>query len=149
MVASENVTKYRGAAGESGAVRRMVGAAAAGLAIALGLALPAPAGALTIAGLSEQHADGIGDPRLRRELSMTAGRLVVRWDVATADPAKVDGWLAAARSQRIRPLIVFNRTPEMRCPVAPCVRPSVAQFEAAFRAFRARWPAVTEFAPWN
>jgi len=120
-----------------------------GLAIGLALTLAAPADALTIAGLSDQHADGIGDPRLRSELSMTAGRLVVRWDVATADPAKVDGWLAAARSQRIRPLVVFNRTPETRCPGAPCVLPSVAQFRAAFRAFRRRWPSVREFAPWN
>lgn len=38
---------------------------------------------------------------------MTAGRLVVRWDVATAGPAQVDRWLAAARSRRIRPLVVF------------------------------------------
>src|SRR5215217_4681707 len=106
MVASENVTKNQAAAGESGAGRRTAGAAltccVAGLAIVLALTIVAPAGALTIAGLSEQHADGIGDPRLRRELSMTAGRLVVRWDVATADPAKIDGWLAAARSQHIR-----------------------------------------------
>ena len=120
-----------------------------GLAIGLALTLTAPADALTIAGLSDQHADGIGDPRVRSELSMTAGRLVVRWDVATADPAKVDGWLAAARSRRIRPLVVFNRTPETRCPSAPCVLPSVAQFRAAFRAFRKRWPSVREFAPWN
>jgi hypothetical protein len=119
------------------------------LAVGLALSLPAPAVALTIAGLSDQHADGVGDPRLRRELSMTAARLVVRWDVATADPAKVDGWLAAARSRGIRPLVVFGRTPEMRCPGAPCVLPTVAQFKAAFRAFRERWPAVREFAPWN
>jgi hypothetical protein len=120
------------------------------LAVAIAFfATAVPATALSIAGLSEQHADGIGDPRLRRELSMTAGRLVVRWDVATADPAKVDGWLAAARSRAIRPLVVFNRTPETRCPSAPCVLPTVAQFTAAFRAFRRRWPAVTEFAPWN
>ena len=151
MVASEKVTKYRAAAGYSGAFRRIATATGwvAGLAIVFALTEAAPAGALTIAGLSEQHADGIGDPRLRRELSMTAGRLVVRWDVASADPAKVDGWLAAARSQRIRPLVVFNHTPEMRCPAAPCVAPSVAQFRDAFRAFRARWPTVREFAPWN
>lgn len=122
------------------------------LLLAVGLALlpTSPAAALTIAGLSDQHADGIGDPRLRSELSMTAGRLVVRWDVvATADAAKVDGWLAAARSRRIRPLVVFNRTPETNCPASPCVLPSVAQFRAAFRAFRKRWPSVTEFGPWN
>ena len=119
------------------------------LAVALALTPPAPAAALKVAGLSDQHADGIGDPRLRRELSMTAGRLVVRWDVATADAAKVDGWLAAARSRGIRPLVVFNRTPQTRCPAAPCILPTVARFRAAFRAFRKRWPSVTEFGPWN
>ncbi len=122
------------------------------LAVGLALAPTAPAAAaLKLAGLSDQHADAVGDPRLRRELSMTAGRLVVRWDVATVKggAGKVDDWLAAARSRGIRPLVVFNRTPEMRCPGSPCVLPSVAQFAAAFRAFRARWPSVTEFGPWN
>ncbi len=119
------------------------------LAVGLALTLPAPATALKIAGLSDQHTDGIGDTRLRRELSMTAGRLLVRWDVATTNAAEVDGWLAAAQSRGIRPLVVFNRTPETRCPSTPCVLPTVARFRAAFRAFRARWPSVTEFAPWN
>jgi hypothetical protein len=66
---------------------------------------------------------------------MTAGRLVVRWDVATAYPAKVDGWLAAARSRAIRPLVLFNRTPETRCPSAPCVLRTVAQSPSPFARF--------------
>jgi hypothetical protein len=123
------------------------------LAVVLALTIPAPAAALKIAGLSDQHVDGIGDPRPRGELSMTAGRLVVRWDVATAraaaEAARVDGWLAAARSRNMRPLVVFNRTPNTRCPATPCVLPTIARFRAAFRAFRKRWPSVREFAPWN
>ena len=134
-------------------LRRVASSCALLLAVGLALTLPGPAVALKVAGLSDQHADGIGDPRLRRELSMTAGRLVVRWDVATAtetaEAVKVDGWVAAARANRIRPLVVFNRTPQTRCPAAPCVLPTVARFRAAFRAFRRRWPSVTEFGPWN
>ncbi len=80
---------------------------------------------------------------------MTAARLVVRWDAALADPAPVDAWLAAARAANMRPLVVFNRVPGTRCPSAPCVLPSVAQFTEAFNAFRRRWPTVTEFGPWN
>jgi hypothetical protein len=120
------------------------------LAVLLALVLAAPAtAAFSIGGLSDQHVPSLVDPRLRSELSMTAARLVVRWDAALVDPAPVDAWLTAARTRRLRPLVVFNRTPETRCPSQPCVLPSVAEFTRAFTAFRARWPFVTEFGPWN
>lgn len=124
-------------------------ARAVGLALALALAPAAPAAAFTAAGLSDQHPESLADPRLRGELSMTAARLVVRWDAALADPAPVDAWLAAARANGLRPLVVFNRVPGTRCPSAPCVLPSVAEYAAAFEAFRRRWPFVTDFGPWN
>jgi hypothetical protein len=120
------------------------------LAVLLALVLAAPAtAAFSVAGLSDQHVPSLVDPRLRSELSMTAARLVVRWDAALVDPAPVDAWLTAARAHGLRPLVVFNRTPETRCPGRPCVLPSVAEFTRAFAAFRARWPFVTEFGPWN
>lgn len=120
------------------------------LALLLALVLAAPAAAaFEVGGLSDQHPQSLADPRLRSELSMTAARLVVRWDAALSDPAPVDAWLRAARAHHLRPLVVFNRTPETRCPSRPCVLPSVAQFTRAFRAFRRRWPFVTEFGPWN
>jgi len=111
-------------------------------------AVPAAA-AFSVGGLSDQHAESLGDLRLRSELSMTAARLVVRWDAALVEPGPVETWLAAARARGLRPLVVFNRPPATRCPSAPCVLPSVAQFTAAFNAFRQRWPSVTEFGPWN
>jgi len=119
------------------------------LAVLFALLVAAPASAFSIGGLSDQHPESLQDARLHSELSMTAARLVVRWDAATADPGPVDAWLSAAKARGLRPLVVFNRTPETRCPAAPCVLPTVAQFTAAFNAFHARWPAVTEFGPWN
>ncbi|MEA2156732.1 MAG: hypothetical protein QOE11_2872, partial [Solirubrobacteraceae bacterium] len=119
------------------------------LAVLFALASAAPAAAFDIGGLSDQHPESLGDARLHSELSMTAARLVVRWDAALADPAPVDAWLAAAKARGLRPLVIFNRVPGTRCPSAPCVLPSVADYTAAFRAFRQRWPAVTEFGPWN
>lgn len=127
----------------------LVGRGAPALAVLCALVLAAPAAAFDVGGLSDQHAQSLADPRLRRELSMTAARLVVRWDAALADPAPVDAWLKAARAHRLRPLVVFNRTPGTRCPRRPCVLPSVARFTQAFEAFRRRWPFVTEFGPWN
>ena len=123
-------------------------AAALSLLLALVLAAPAAA-AFEVGGLSDQHPQSLADPRLRSELSMTAARLVVRWDAALVDPLPVDAWLRAARAHRLRPLVVFNRTPETRCPSRPCVLPSVARFTRAFKAFRRRWPFVTEYGPWN
>jgi hypothetical protein len=120
-----------------------------GLGLLLALVLAAPAGAFDLGGISDQHPESLADPRLRAELSMTAARLVVRWDAATADPGPVDAWLTVARARGLRPLVVFSRTPESRCPSAPCVLPTVAQYTAAFNAFRARWPFVVEFGPWN
>jgi hypothetical protein len=123
---------------------------ALGVAVLLALVLAAPAAAaFEVGGLSDQHPQSLADPRLRSELSMTAARLVVRWDAALVDPGPVDSWLKAARGRGLRPLVVFNRTPETRCPSQPCVLPSVAQFTRAFKAFRERWPFVTEFGPWN
>jgi hypothetical protein len=119
------------------------------LAVLLALVLAAPAAAFDLGGLSDQRPDSLADARLRPELSMTGARLVVRWDAALADPAPVDAWLNAARSHGLRPLVVFSRTLDSRCPGQPCVLPTVAQYTQAFTAFRARWPFVTEFGPWN
>lgn len=120
------------------------------LAVLLALVLAAPAAAaFTLGGLSDQNAASLADPRLQSELGMTGARLVVRWDAALADPGPVDAWLAVARARGLKPFVVFGRTPGTRCPSRPCVLPSVAQYTAAFAAFRERWPFVTEFGPWN
>jgi hypothetical protein len=127
----------------------MTGRAPAALAVLLAFALAAPAAAFDLGGLSDQRPESIADARLRPELSMTGARLVVRWDAALVEPGPVDAWLNVARARGLRPLVVFSRTLDSRCPAQPCVLPTVAQFTQAFTAFRARWPFVTEFGPWN
>jgi hypothetical protein len=122
---------------------------AGALAVLLVLVLAAPAAGFGLAGISDQHPESLGDARLHTELSMTGARLVVRWDAALVDPGPVDAWLAVAKARGLRPLVVFSRTPDSRCPGTPCVLPTVAQYTAAFNAFHQRWPFVTEFGPWN
>ena len=104
-----------------------------GLAVLFALVLAAPAAAFSLGGLSDQHPESLADARLRPELSMTGARLVVRWDAALADPGPVDAWLAVAKARGLQPLVVFNRVPGTRCPSAPCVLPSVADYTAAFQ----------------
>ncbi|MEA2249695.1 MAG: hypothetical protein QOH46_4224 [Solirubrobacteraceae bacterium] len=109
----------------------------------------APAGAaIEAAGLSDQRPEMFADARISN-LGLTGARLVVRWDAAVADPAPVDRWLAAAAARRLEPFVVLNRRPGDRCPGRPCYLPGVDEYAAAFRAFRARWPGVRVFAPWN
>jgi hypothetical protein len=111
--------------------------------------LASPAGAtIDAAGVSDQRPEMFGDARING-LGLTTARLVVRWDAALVDPAPVDRWLAAAAARRLDPLVVFNRRPDDQCPGSPCALPTVEQYAAAFRAFRARWPGVSTFAPWN
>jgi hypothetical protein len=111
--------------------------------------IAAPAGAaIESAGLSDQRAEMFADARISA-LGLTTARFVTRWDAAIADPAPVDRWLAAAAARHLDPFVVFTRRPTDQCPRRPCFLPTVDQYAAAFRAFRARWPSVTTFAPWN
>lgn len=112
--------------------------------IAQGAAAAAP----IAAGLSEQDPGLLSDFRIRA-LPLDHARLVVPWDVALTDPARVDRWLAAVRVGRMEPLIAFEHAATDRCPDTPCTLPSDAEYRAALAAFRLRWPAVREWTPWN
>jgi hypothetical protein len=61
-----------------------------------------------------------------------------------SERALADQWLAAARAAGVEPLVTFGASR-----VKPSSLPTVAQFRALFRAFRARYPKVHVFAPWN
>jgi hypothetical protein len=111
-------------------------------------ALGAPAHATPVVGLSDQLTDGWSDMRLRA-LGLHAARLVVPWDAATSEPARVQAWLTATAAAGMVPHVAFEHLRGSRCPASPCVTPSRAQFRAAFRAFRARFPQVTTFTTWN
>jgi hypothetical protein len=107
----------------------------------------AAADAVTV-GLSDQHETSFSDLRFRT-LPIAHVRLVVPWDAAIVDPAPVDAWLRAAEARGLTPLVSFERSRGAQCPGQPCTAPSPAAFGDAFAAFRARWPAVREFAAWN
>ncbi len=85
-------------------------------------------------------------------------RVVVSYDViARADDEldRVTRYLAAAQTQGAQPLVTFehSRGEARGCADHPrrpqCRRPTVAEYERAFRAFRERFPHVRAYAPWN
>ncbi len=87
------------------------------------------------------------DPGYER-LELKHSRLVVPWnwqrEVHVRD--QVGGSIAAAKTARVRPLIAFGRDyskgGEKRLP-------SLRAYRKMFRAFRAEYPHVREFSPWN
>jgi Glycosyl hydrolase catalytic core len=118
--------------------------AAALAAVLAGSAVP-PAGAVEV-GMGDQKASMFGDP-LYRELGLRYVRFVMPWDAVLKgdwERDEVDGWMGAAQAAGQEPLVAFgvSRT-------RPTYLPKIAEFERAFLAFRARYPWVTTFTPWN
>ena len=111
----------------------------------------APAFAHPVIGIADENLEMFSDPRFLA-LGITEVRFYVSWDVfspAYKNPYRLDvltAWLANAKAHGLTPLITFDRSdrPHWRGRL-----PSVAQYSAAFRTFRARYPWVTEFATWN
>jgi hypothetical protein len=105
------------------------------------------AAAALVVGISDQRSETLADARLAA-LPIAHARLVLPWDAALTEPARVNAWLAAAQARGLVPLVAFERGTAQTCPAA-CVEPTSGEYADAFRAFRARWPAVHEFTPWN
>jgi hypothetical protein len=115
------------------------------LAFAL-LAVPAAARA-PVVGIGDQHPHMFSDSHFLR-LGVTHSRLLLPWDWYR-DPfavAETDGWMRAARTAGVKPLVAFNRTwregGDRRLP-------SLTLYKKSFRLFRARYPEVREFSAWN
>ena len=98
-----------------------------------------------VVGIGEHGVAMFGQPAFRR-LGIRHARLVTAWDTTRVKFERqiVDGWLAAARSAGVEPFITFAHSR-----VNPKKLPSVAEYRAAIRAFRRRYPAVSVYAPWN
>ncbi|MGH2919920.1 MAG: hypothetical protein ACRDLS_15165 [Solirubrobacteraceae bacterium] len=98
-----------------------------------------------VVGIGEQQAPMFGDPRFRA-LGIRHVRLVVPYDAAAVrfERDLADAWLAGAQSAGAEPFITFGHSRG-----DPEKLPTVAEFRAAFRAFRARYPQVRVYAPWN
>jgi hypothetical protein len=63
--------------------------------------------------------------------------------------AWLDEYLAGVQLAGIEPLVSFGAANGSLCPARPCTLPTSAQFDRAFRAFRARWPWVRTLTVWN
>ena len=105
----------------------------------------APARPPLVVGIGEQRAGMFSDPRFRA-LGIDKARIVVAYDATRVmfERELMDTWLAEARRAGVEPFITFGHSR-----VHPDKLPSVAEFRAAFRAFRARYPDVRVYAAWN
>jgi polysaccharide biosynthesis protein PslG len=111
---------------------------------------PAPAalGPHTVVGIAEQGFDLFDDPRFK-STGIRNARLLVPWDVIKVGgwPLQAaDVWLERARRDDVHALVSFGHS---MSPKTQHRLPSVRQFTAQFKAFRARYPWVHEFSTWN
>ncbi len=112
----------------------------------------APAGVATtpgrpplVVGIGEQRAVMFSDSRFH-DLGIDKARIVVAYDATRVkfERELMDLWLAEARRAGVEPFVTFGHSR-----VHPDKLPSVAEFRATFRAFRARYPDVRVYAAWN
>jgi hypothetical protein len=95
-------------------------------------------------------------------LNVIRARAVVAWDLAEQPPGNVleprtrayfEDWLAQVRRLGIEPFVVFARSRYHHRvdgdPSSGYRAPTDAEFERAFRAFRATYPDVRLFGAWN
>lgn len=117
------------------------------VAVAVALAGAAPAGAL-VTGLGDQGTGFFGHPAFG-EMRIDAVRVVVPWDAALTGDPRAAAWLDRALGRGLVPLVAFEKSSGVVCPGSACAGPTVAAYEAAVGAFRARWPQVNQLTPWN
>lgn len=116
------------------------------------LAVPAAASAAqpphVTVGISEQSPDLFEDARFH-ESGMRDARLLVPWDLVKVGGwplHEADVWLERARRDGVAPLISFGHSMSKRSQLK---LPTVRQYAAQVRAFRARYPWVRQFSTWN
>ena len=106
---------------------------------------PAPASAAGFQfGLADYEPATFSDPRVA-QLGIHIARDVVPWNVVSSprDLAAVTAWLAAVKKAGITPMITFQHAD------GNDRAPTQAQFLKDFLRFRALFPWVTEFCPWD
>jgi len=98
-------------------------------------------------GIADEKATMFTDQRFRA-LGMKIARRSVAWDTFEYEwqAKEVDEWLQAARAAGVSPLISFNRS---RVDAKRHMVPTRAQWLAAFREFRQRYPWVRDFVATN
>jgi hypothetical protein len=115
------------------------------LVAAFSLCAASAASARYTVGIGDQHAQTFSHP-LFGQLRIRNARLNVPWDALSRgdQAAEVDAWLAAARAVHVKPLITFTHSR-----LEPRKLPSVSEYSRAFRAFRARYPWIKQYSPWD
>jgi polysaccharide biosynthesis protein PslG len=99
-------------------------------------------------GIGEQSPDLFEDSRFHAT-GMRNARLLVPWDLVKMGGwplQSADLWLARARRDGVEPLVSFGHSMSERRQLK---LPSVRQYAAQVKAFRARYPWVREFSTWN
>jgi hypothetical protein len=102
---------------------------------------------LPLVGFGEQRADVFTNP-FWQDLDLQPMRYVVGWDALRYrwQRGETDAWMNAATAAGARPLIALTRS---RAHWRTKVVPSVGTWLKAFKAFRARYPQVTDYLVWN
>ena len=114
----------------------------------LAVAVSPAAARAAVVGISDQDPASFSDARLRA-LPLGYARLVLPYDAATSEPARVQAWLAAAATAGLCPHVAFQHADGTRCPDLPCSAPSRAAYGAAVRRFVGRFPQVRTYTTWN
>jgi hypothetical protein len=125
----------------------------------LALVIPAKASAALSVGISENQPTMFSDP-LFTQLGAKYARVVVAYNVVSVggyDLTRVSQYLQNAQASGVEPLVAFEhaRGDASRCGqrknfnTRVCKLPTAGQYEAAIKAFLARFPAVKVIAPWN
>jgi hypothetical protein len=98
-----------------------------------------------VVGIGEQQAAMFSDPRFA-DLGIHRARIVVAYDATRVkfERQLTDVWLAEAKRTGVEPFVTFGHSR-----VHPDRLPSLAEFRATFREFRARYPEVRVYAAWN
>jgi hypothetical protein len=121
------------------------------LASALPLALPATSGAYVV-GIADQS-PALFTNQYFEQIAPTRTRYITPIDSVFRQRGVVDAWMDAADAADIEVVVAFNPPQKMRCPnigrAKGCRPVSAAYFRRAFRAFRARYPQVRIYQPWN
>lgn len=118
------------------------------IAVTAAALLAAPPAGATIVGIGDQNASSFADP-LFKPLSVGHSRVVVPWNAVHLQTDRLDAWVDGSNDAGIEPIIAFGHAATDACPNAPCTLPSVDQYREAFLDFRARYPWVLTFTPWN
>lgn len=126
-------------------IARTARALAATLAL-FAFVLPTSTNALVV-GIGDQQPYMFHDPRFQA-LGIRYARLSIGWNALQnrAQARRLTTWLDAARADHVRPLVGFEQS---SLSGGHKQLPTPAQLGRQFRALRARYPWVTDFATWN